>query len=413
MIRDARHVARCLAGLALAATAGGCSPTEPALCGTPASSLEVTTRSEADERVTWRTARSGAGAGTVLRTETRDGRLLVLNEAPPRAGAPLGAAVRAVALAYDDADRLSGATIVHLDGRNRPLTNWQVTLTYAEDGAFDRINAIGQPPASQILDDILGPILPGLSDGELTWLHPLPGADLLGPLPADVDAVVNGRPAGVPLVMAADVTPIEGGFRAAWRVGDDNVGLTLPVEHTTTESGWIRTWVGDGELQTVSLGWSRAEDGAPGDGDLVWRLEGAEFERHRVRTTAIPDGTREEHTVLRDGVVAWRRIADVTDEGFDVRTDADGDGRDDELRVRLPAGEGRTIDVIDIPPFGPVDLYRFTETEGDTVRSQAVAPNAGQQLCAVDGGTVTLEGEAGARRVVGVPDGLPDPPPAE
>lgn len=411
-MKVARHIGRPFAGAALVLAAGGCSPAEQAVCGTPASALEVTTRTEDGARISWRTERSGtSGNGVAVRVETTDGRLLALDETPPRSGAPAGAAVRSVVISYDDADRLSEATIVHLDGRSRPLSSWQVMLGYTDAGEFERIEAIGQPPASQALDDVLGSILPGLSEGELTWLHPLPGADLLGPLPADVDAVVNSRPPGLPLVMAADVAPIDGGFRATWTVGGDGFELALPVEHVTTESGWIRTWVGNGQLQTVSLGWSRAEDGAPGDGDLVWRLEGAEFERHRIRTTAIADGTREEHTVLREGAVAWRRVADITADGFDVRTDGDGDGRDDELRVRLPAGDGRTIEVIDIPPFGPVDLYRFTETEDATVRSQAVAPNVGQQLCAVDGGPVLLEGEPGDRRIVGVPDGLPDPPP--
>jgi len=115
--------------------------------------------------------------------------------------------------------------------------------------------------------------------------------------------------------------------------------------------------------------------------------------------------------VRREGVLTRRQIIETTDAGVEARADADGDGIDDELRVKLPAGDGRTIEVIDVPPFGPVDLYRFTEVEGSTVRVQAVAPGTGRQLCAVDGGAVTLEGEPGARRVQGVPDGLPEPPP--
>lgn len=407
-------IRRLLTPVGLAAALLACDPAEQALCGDPATALDVTTRSESDGRVIWRTDRSGtAGGGRLVRIESPDGRLLALDETPPRSGAPAGTAVRSVVIGYDEADRPVEATILHLDALERPLTSWQVALGYTAEGRFERIEALGQPPAASVLDDVLGPLLPGLSDGELTWLHPLPGADLLGPLPADIEAVINSRPPGLPLIMAADVSEIDGGLRADWVVGGEGFELALPVEHVDTDDGWVRTWVGGGPLQTVSVTWSRSRDGAPGDGDLVWRLEGAEFERHTIRTEALDDGTRQSQTVRREGTLAWRRLVETTAAGYEARTDANGDGRDDEIRVRLPAGDGRTIEVIDIAPFGPVELYRFTEVEGTTTRVHAVAPGTGQQLCAVDGGPVLLEGDPGARRVEGVPDGLPDPPPQD
>lgn len=389
-----------------------CSPLEEPLCGEPATLLETTTRTEDADEITYRTERSGSGgSGTVVRIEAPDGRLLGYAESPPTSGGVAGAAARAVNLVYDDADRLASASLLDTDNVGRPLATWQVGLTYADDGRIARVDAVGQPPSGQLLDDVLGTLIPGLSDGELTWLPPLPGADLLGPLPADIDALLRSRPPGLPIAMAADFTDIDGGVRADWRVGDDNFALALPVEHVGTDTGWLRTWIGERGLQTVSLGWSRFDDGAPGDGDLIWRLDGAEFERHRLRTTPIADGTRESHSVLREGRLVWLRVVERTGDDAEARTDENGDGVDDEIRVRLAAGEGRTIEVIDRVPFGPVDLYRFTEVEGTTVRVHAVAPDAGQQLCAVDGGPVVLGGQPGARRVEGVPDGLPDPPP--
>jgi len=230
-----------IVGMSLAA----CSPVEQPLCGTPAAALEITTRTEGADRVTVRTARSGsAGEGQVIRIERLDGRLLALDEAPPFSGASAGTALRSVVVAYDDADRLSEASIIELDSRGAPLTAWQLALSYTDAGDFDRIEAAGQAPSSTVLDDVLGSILPGLSDGELTWLNPLPGADLLGPLPADIDAIVNSLPPGAGIAMAADISPIDGGLRADWVLSTRNLQLALPVEHVDTDDGWTRTWVG-------------------------------------------------------------------------------------------------------------------------------------------------------------------------
>lgn len=402
-------IARRALPLALLALAG-CEPVDEALCGDPQTLLETTSRSEADGRVTWRTTRGGTvGRGQVVRVEDGAGRLLALDESPPAEGAPAGAAVRSIVMAWED-DRLTSATVLHLDSRGQPITRWQVALGYTADGAPERIEAVGQPPSRAVLEDLIGAAVPGPSDGELLWLLPLPGADLFGPLPADVDAIQLARPPGLPLIMAADVSAIPGGLAADWLVGGDGLEVPLRVEHVADGDGWIRTWVGNGALQTVSVGFSPVGD-VPGDGDLVWRLEGAEFESRTRRTEPTPRGSRFTETVRREGRVTWRRVVDTVGETIEARTDDDGDGVDDQIRAQMPLGEGRTLDVIDAAPFGPVDLYRFVEVEGDEVRVHAAAPAPGKQLCAVGGGPVTLTGEPGARAVEGVPEGLPDPPP--
>lgn len=400
------------AALALAAAAlVGCQPIDEPTCGTGQTLLETTTRSEADGRVTLRTARSGSGGGgTLVRVEDPEGRLLSLDEAPPLEGAPPGSGVRSILLRRDEEGRLIEGFVIHLDIGGRPLASWQVALSYGDDGRPARIEAAGQPPNRSAIHDLVGALVPGPSDGELAWMLPLPGADLLGPLPADIDAIILARAPGLPLLMAGDVTPIDGGLRVDWVVGGAGFEVPLRVEHVVDGDGWTRTWVGDDVLRTASVTWRRFGE-VPGDGDLVWRLDGAEFQRHTRRTEARPGGTRQSVTVHVEGRLVERRVTDTIGEAVEDRIDRDGDGLDDEIRVHLPAGEGRTLDVIDVPPFGPVDLYRFVEVEGAVRRTHTVAAGAGRQLCAVEGGPVTLEGETGARRVNGVPEGLPDPPP--
>ncbi len=406
-MRRPTGLALALAGVAL----GGCQPIDEPACGTGPTLLETTIRSEADGRVTLRTTRSGSGGGgTLVRVEDLEGRLLSLDEAPPLEGAPPGSAVRSILLRRDDEGRLVEAFVIHLDVGGRPVTSWQVALSYAADGRPARVEAAGQPPNRVAVHDLVGTLEPGPSDGELAWMLPLPGADLVGPLPADVDTIILARPRGLPLLMTGDLTPIDGGVRADWVVGGDGFELPLRVEHVADADGWTRTWIGDDVLRTASVGWSRFGD-VPGDGDLVWRLEGAEYQRRTRRTEDRPGGTRQSVTVQLDGRLAERWLTDTIGETVERRIDRDGDGQDDEIRVHLPAGEGRTLDVIDVPPFGPIDLYRFVEVEGDVRRTHTVAAPSGGQLCAVEGGPVTLEGETGARRVNGVPEGLPDPPP--
>lgn len=399
---------------ALAALALGCGPVDEPPCGSPSTVVEVTRQATEGGRTTTRrettiNTRDASARRVSDRVEDAAGRLLALEERPPSTPAPIGAAARSLVLAYDDDGRLTDGTLLYFDAAERVISSWQIALGYTGEGAIERIEAVGLPPPGTEVTDAAGLLIPGPSAGRLIWLPPLPGADLLGPLAADVQAVARSLPPGQPLGMIGDFTETRDGMRADWRVGGAGIEVPLTVTHVAEGDDWLRTWDGGDPGSVIAARWTDA-GAAPGDGDLEYLLGGAVYQRTSTRTVEIEGGTRRTTTFSQDGTLAWSEVWDTRGEAVEIRFDANGDTAIDEVRARLPSGEGRVIEVIDVAPMGPVDQYAVVETDGSTRVVRTVVPRAGEQLCAVDGSPVVLAGAAGDLFVEGIPEALPPRP---